>query len=44
MKLCNLFKETTAFIPLEKRNAFTNKLTDQEEERIKELLIGGNTP
>ena len=39
-----LFKEITAFIPVEKRNAFTDRLTDQEEQRIRELLTGGDSP
>lgn len=43
MKLCNLFKESTAFIPEETRNAFTTDLTDPEKQRIKEVLRGGNT-
>jgi len=44
MKFCELFKETTVFIPEETQNAFTDKLTDQEELRIRELLKGGNSP
>ncbi len=43
MKFCKLFEESTAFIPEETRNAFTNELTDQEEQRIREVLTGGNT-
>lgn len=41
MKFCNLFKETTDFIPVEKRNAFANELTDFEKQRIKALMTGG---
>jgi len=41
LKFCELFKETTAFIPEEKRNAFTNELTDYEKQRIRELMTGG---
>lgn len=41
LKFCELFKETTDFIPLEKRNAFTDKLTDFEKQRIKALMTGG---
>ena len=41
LKFCELFKETTVFIPVEKRNAFTNKLSDLEKQRIKTLMTGG---
>ena len=41
LKFCELFKETTDFIPVEKRNAFTNELTDLEKQRIKALMTGG---
>ena len=41
LKLCELFKETTAFIPEEKRNAFTHELTDYEKQRIRTLMTGG---
>lgn len=41
MKFCKLFKDSTTYIPEESRKAFTDDLTEQEEQRIREILTGG---